>query len=189
MEWLGIGHTRIKHSPQVNWDQSTRSLLGCLKDPLISGLIQNISFEINWNLFSACQVLVAFPYIYLRSHAGVVLDRGQCAMCVVGHVTHYIQGVVRGRFTSRHQGSLRTSKIKTAVRRNWVARAYVSIGVPPSWRLGLITRSNLHSSLCFRRVVCWFSCTQLFLSLGAGVLKEVVSSALSAAAQDVLLQL
>ena len=80
MEWLGIGHTRIKHSPQVNWDQSTRSLLGCLKDPLISGLIQNISFEINWNLFSACQVLVAFPYIYLRSHAGVVLDRGQCAM-------------------------------------------------------------------------------------------------------------
>ena len=58
------------------------------------------------------------------------------------------------------------------------ARAYVSIGVPPSWRLGLITRSNLHSSLCFRRVVCWFSYTQLFLSLGAGVLKEVVSSAL-----------
>ena len=58
------------------------------------------------------------------------------------------------------------------------ARAYVSIGVPPSCRLGLITRSNLHSSLCFRRVVCWFSYTQLFLSLGAGVLKEVVSSAL-----------
>ena len=90
--WMGIGHTRIKHSPQVNWDQSTRSLLGCLKDPLISGLIQNISFEINWNLFCACQVLVAFPYIYLRSHAGVVLDRGQCAMCVVGHATHYPRG-------------------------------------------------------------------------------------------------
>ena len=92
MAWMGIGHTRIKHSPQVNWDQSTRSLLGCLKDPLISGLIQNISFEINWNLFCACQVLVAFPYIYLRSHAGVVLDRGQCAMCVVGHATHYPRG-------------------------------------------------------------------------------------------------
>lgn len=131
----------------------------------------------------------SFP-IYIPSLSCWCCTR-QRAMCNVrcGHVTHYIQGVVRGRFTSRHQGSLRTSKIKTAVRRNWVARAYVSIGVPPSWRLGLITRSNLHSSLCFRRDVCWFSCTQLFLSLGAGVLKEVVSSALSAAAQDVLLQL
>ena len=52
--WMGIGHTRIKHSPQVNWDQSTRSLLGCLKDPLISSLIQNISFEINRKLSLLC---------------------------------------------------------------------------------------------------------------------------------------
>ena len=93
MEWLGIGHTRIKHSPQVNWDQSTRSLLGCLKDPLISGLIQNISFEINWNLFSACQSLVAsliyiwiYIYIYLRSLAGTCMTEGNVHQ---GFSTHY----------------------------------------------------------------------------------------------------
>ena len=128
----------------------------------------------------------SFP-IYIPSLSCWCCTR-QRAMCIKVS-QHTIQGVVRWGLVSRHRELLRTSKIKTAVQRNWVARAYVSIGVPPSWRLGLITRSNLHSSLCFRRDVCWFSCTQLFLSLGAGFLKEVVSSALSAAAQDVLLQL
>ena len=160
--------------------------MGCLKDPLISGLIQNISFEINWNLFSACQVLVAFPYIYLRSHAGIVLDRGQRA-------SRFLNTLYPRR--SSWEIDISPSRVVTDIKNQNSCSAeqcnsrLISIGVPPRCRLGLITRSNLHSSLCFRRVVCWFSYTQLFLSLGAGVLKEVVSSALSAAAQDVLLQL
>ena len=69
LEWLGIGHTRIKHSPQVNWDQSTRSLLGCLKDPLISSLIQNISFEINRNLSLLCLPgSGSFSHIHIDIH-------------------------------------------------------------------------------------------------------------------------
>ena len=98
MAWMGIGHTRIKHSPQVNWDQSTRSLLGCLKDPLISGLIQNISFEFNWNLFCACQILVAFPYIYTFALMLVLYSTEGNVQCASWVMQHTIQGVVRGRF-------------------------------------------------------------------------------------------
>ena len=42
---------------------------------------------------------------------------------------------------------------------------------------------------CFRRAFCCVPFPQLFLSLGAGFVKEVASSASLAAAQDVLLQL
>ena len=63
-------------------------------------------------------------------------------MCVVGHSTHYPRG---SSWEIDILPSRVVTDVKTAVQRNWVARAYVSIGVPPSWRLGLITRSVFHS--------------------------------------------
>ena len=51
-------------------------------------------------------------------------------MCVVGHSTHYPRG---SSWEIDISPSRVVTDVKTAVQRNWVARAYVSIGVPPGW--------------------------------------------------------
>ena len=55
--------------------------------------------------------------IYFRSLAGIVLDRGQCAMCVVGHATHYPRGSSWEIDISPSKGRYGRQKSKTVFHR------------------------------------------------------------------------